>query len=484
MSQKKLNQSNQSRPPIIAILGHVDHGKTTLLDALKSSHLVLKENGGITQHIGAYQINYQGKKITFIDTPGHAAFKKMRSRGVSVADLVILVIAANDGVKPQTKEAIDFIKQTKTPFLVAINKIDLPQASVEMVKAQLAKNDVLVEGYGGDIVCVEISAKQKKGLDNLLEMTLLLSEMQNLLANFKGELEGVIIDSKLNSQKGPLATVLVKNGSLMIGDELIAQNIPGKVKLMVDENGKKIKKAGPSKPIEVLGFKQAPPVGAKVTLFQKDKFFNNKKKTLKKTNFSKNEEKQDNDSKIRIILKADSLGMLEAIKNNLAEEVLIIFQGVGQINESDILLARSTKAQIIAFNVKSSAEVKKLAQTEKIKIKTYNIIYKLLEDIEKKVLKILEPTIDEEILGEAEIIAEFKIKKNHIAGCRVIKGEISKKNLLHWQREGKIIKEIKITSFQKERQEIQKAKKGEEIGLVFKPDIDFKIGDVIISYKK
>ena len=361
-----------SRPPIVAVLGHVDHGKTTLLDSIRKTNVVAREHGGITQHIGAYQVDYKGEKITFIDTPGHAAFSKMRSRGAQVTDLVVLVIAADDGIKPQTKESLAHIKQVNVPFLVAINKTDLPQASTDMVKSQLAENNVLVEDYGGDIVCVEVSAKQQKGIDDLLEMIILLSKMGDLKANPFGVFDGVVIDSKLDSQKGPLATVLVKNGTLEIGDKIFADDCMGSVKLMVDEFGKKANKAEPSKPIEVLGFKAVPSVGAKVEKkqrFNSDEKIINQKVELKTDDLEENKQSEDG---VKIILKTDTVGSLEAIKANLPKEVVIISAETGQINESDILLAQSTKADILGFNVKSSELVKKLSQTEKINIKTYN----------------------------------------------------------------------------------------------------------------
>lgn len=463
---------------MVAVLGHVDHGKTTLLDAVRKTNVVAKEHGGITQHIGAYQIEHKGEKITFIDTPGHAAFVKMRSHGASVTDLIVLVVAADDGVKPQTKESLAHIKQAKVPFLVAINKIDLPQASVKMVKSQLAENNVLVEGYGGDIVCVEVSAKQKKGLDDLLEMILLLAKMENLQANPKGALEGVIIDSKLDSKRGPIATVLIKNGTLTIGDQIFAQDIEGKVKAMRDENANQVKKAGPSKPVEVLGFKKTPPMGAKV----KGKLTLKKEKPISSASKEKPSEEAEK-GKIKIILKADTNGTLEAVKANLPTEVEVVFSSLGQVSESDVLLAQSVKAQILAFNVKTPSLVKKLSETEKVDIKTYNIIYELLEDMEKRVLKVLEPTIDEEVLGEAEIIAQFNIKGKNIAGCRIKKGKIHKSNPIHLKRKDKIIADAKITSFQKEREEVEEVKAGNEVGMVFSPDLDFKIGDAIISYK-
>jgi len=465
-----------SRPPIVAVLGHVDHGKTTLLDVLRQTNIAAKEHGGITQNIGAYQLNYKGEKITFIDTPGHAAFVKMRSCGIAATDLVVLVVAADDGVQPQTKECLAHIKQTNTPFLVAINKIDLPQASPEMVKAQLAENGVLVEGYGGDVVVVNISAKEKKGLDELLEMILLLGKIHNIQADPKGLLAGIVIDAKLDFQKGPLATVLVKNGTLSLGDHVFTNNVEGKVKAMIDEQGKYHQKASPGMPIVVLGFKSVPAIGALVTTTASSLL---KEPMIKNVLASKTEK-----GKVKLILKADTDGTLEAIKSSLGQEVDMIFSDVGQVSESDILLSQSTGAQIIAFNVKIPALVAKLAEVEGITIKTYNIIYELLDDIEKKVLKILEPTIDEEVLGEAAIIAEFTMKGKHIAGCKIKSGKINKTNKIHLQRDGKIIKDAQITSFQKERQEIKEAKVGSEIGLVFRPNIDFKIGDAIISYSQ
>lgn len=465
-----------SRPPTVAVLGHVDHGKTTLLDALRQTKVAAKEHGGITQNIGAYQLDYKGEKITFIDTPGHAAFVKMRSCGIAATDLVVLVIAADDGVQPQTKECLAHIKQTNTPFLVAINKTDLPQASPEMVKAQLAENGILVEGYGGDVVVVNISAKEKKGLDELLEMILLLGKMHNIQADPKGLLAGIVIDSKLDFQKGPLATVLVKNGTLSLGDQVFANNVEGKVKAMIDQQGKYHQKAFPGMPIVVLGFKSVPVIGALVTTTASSLL----QKPLIKNRLTPRTEK----GKVKLILKADTDGTLEAIKSSLGQEVDMIFSDVGQVSESDILLSQSTGAQIISFNVKIPALVAKLAEVEGITIKSYNIIYELLDDIEKKVLKILEPTIDEEVLGEAVIIAEFTIKGKHIAGCKIKSGKINKINKIHLKRDNQIIGDAQITSFQKERQETNEAKVGSEIGLVFRPNLDFKIGDAIISYSQ
>lgn len=484
----------------MAVMGHVDHGKTTLLSTIRQSDLTAQEFGGITQHIGAYQITYKNEKITFIDTPGHAAFSKMRSQGAGVTDLVVLVVAADDGVKPQTKESLVHIKAANVPFLVAINKIDLPGSSIEMVKAQLAEVGVLVEGYGGKIVCVPISAKLKKGIDELLEMILLMTKMQELKADPGAVFRGVVIDAKLDTQKGPVATVLVQQGTLKIGTPLFNDDALGKVKALVDENGKAVAQAQPAKPVLVLGFKKIPAEGTKVFGERKkkvekvDKVVKVEKKVEKVRKVEEEEpssaeategkktEEEEKPEEIKIILKADTEGMLQALKTNIPSEVTLVLAGTGQVTESDVLLALSTQAKIVAFNVKIPASVAKLAGQEKVLIKSYQVIYELLEDLEKRVLKMLEPTIDEEVLGEAEVIAEFTIKNSHICGCKIKKGRFQKKDRLHLKRDGKILTDMRIKSFQKEKQEVEEAKVGSEIGLVFSPDVDFKLGDVIIAY--
>jgi len=492
---KSVNKENEkvfkNRPPVVVILGHVDHGKTTLLSSIRETDLTTKEYGGITQHIGAYQIEHQGKKITFIDTPGHEAFAKMRSYGAKVADLAILVVAADDGVKPQTKEAIQHIKAAGIPFLVAINKTDLPGASPDMVKAQLAQENVLVEGYGGNIVTVNISGKQKKGLDELLEMILLLAEMEDLKGSNKGELRAIIIESKLDSKRGIVTSLIIKDGTLKLKDEITVVNknqkvfTNGKIKRIIDDKGRSINKAEPGRPVEIMGIKKVVSAGLLVKLLEGKEL--KKTKVVKKITrkiVKKEDEDKEEKKKIKIILKADTFGVLQAIKASFSEEVEIIHSQTGEVSESDVLLAKSTGSVIIAFNVNMSSPVQKLADMEKVIIKKYRIIYELLEDIQSQVLKILEPTIDEEILGEGKVIAEFKIKGNHIAGCRVTKGVINKRNLIHIKRGDKIITNSKVKSFQKEKQEVQEVKVGDEVGIVFQKDVDFEKGDVILSYSK
>lgn len=476
------------KPPVVTVMGHIDHGKTTLLDKIRKTHLVDKEFGGITQHIGAYQIEHQDKQITFIDTPGHVAFSKMRARGAEVTDLVVLVIAADDGVMPQTKESLKHVRSAKVPFLVAINKMDLPQANPKMVKEQLQKEGVLVEDLGGDVVCVEISAKTGKGIDELLEMILLSAEMEELKADPNGPLEAVIIESKLDSRRGPLSTVLVKSGTLRIGEEIRVEDSLGKVKAMFNENGKRVKVAGPSKPVEVLGFKEVPKVGSAVVrmdgepvtaISKKSRAASKAKKEQKREFFASSEDFAS--SRLKIVLKSDVQGTLEAIVGNLPGEVQVIFQAVGDVNESNVLLAATTGAEIIGFNVRVPSVVAKLAKTEKVGIKSYNVIYELLDDIKKQVTK---PEISEEILGEAEIIAEFEIKKERIAGCRVKKGKIGKTDKLRLKRGEEIIGDLKIKSMKRKKEDITEAKTGTEFGAVFISPLDFKISDVIIAHKK
>ena len=477
--------TKDSRPPVVVILGHIDHGKTTLLSKIKELDLTRKEHGGITQHIGAYQVKFKNQLITFIDTPGHAAFNQMRSRGAKIADLAVLVVAASEGVKPQTLESLKFIKEAGINFLVALNKIDLPEVNIESAKKNLADNGIPIEGFGGDIVVVPVSAKEGKGINDLLEMILLLAEMMNLQGNPQDKLQASVIESKIDSHKGPLATILVRNGSLKVGDEIKVENTFGKIKAMFDEKGQSVSQALPSQPVEILGFKEVPVVGGQVEE-AKDKVL---KEILppvkgKVISLTTEEESQETESlKLKIILKADMEGTLEAIKNSLPADCQVIKAEVGEVNDSDILLADTSLAEVITFNVKVSNQIKKLAEGEKVKISSYKIIYELLEEVEKKVLKIMEPTIDEEVLGKAEILAEFSGKEK-IAGCRVMEGEIKKNNQCHLLRNLKIIGEVRFKSMKKGKEDTQQVKKGEEFGVVLSPAIDFEVGDVLVSYRQ
>ncbi|NMC35851.1 translation initiation factor IF-2 [Candidatus Beckwithbacteria bacterium] len=486
MAKKKTTpaQSQKKHPPVVVVLGHVDHGKTTLLDAIRESNVTASEAGGITQHIGAYQTQLRANDpssiITFIDTPGHEAFSKMRSRGAQVADIAILVVAANDGVKPQTKEAIAHIKKAQIPFVVAINKVDLPEASLEMVKAQLAEQEIFVEGYGGDIVAVPISAKAKQGIDQLLEMIELIWELQEISPDTQ-DLKAVVLDSFLDSKKGVVANLLIRSGEIVVGQTVFCKNQETKVRCLITPNNEQVKKATISQPIQLLGFKHVLDTGELVTA--KSQEHETAQSETGTTELVPEESKNEEQKRLKIIIKADQAGTLEAITANLTEEIELVGHGVGDINESDVLLAQSTEARLIGFHVKVPTLVKKLAEMEKVKIETFDIIYHLLEDLQARVLKLLEPTINEEVLGKAEVIAEFKIKGSHIAGCKVLEGKIVRSEKVRIIRGEQIVAEPRIGALQVERKDETEAKKGQEVALVFRPDLSFKIGDQVVSYK-
>ena len=510
MAKKTKKASTLTRAPIVAILGHVDHGKTTLLDALRQTNLVAKEHGGITQHIGAYQVEYQGKPITFIDTPGHAAFSKMRARGANVTDIVVLVVAANDGVKPQTVESIKHIKAAGAPIIVAINKIDVTGASPDMVKAQLTEHEVFVEGYGGQTPAVEISALKKEGLDQLLEMIILLAEVEELESHPSKPLDAIIIESEKDKRRGPVATAIVKQGTISMGDSVFVGTQEFKVKAMFDHMGKLVRKAIPGQPVEVMGFKQVPQVGSSITPSlvepeekkedstkdEKDKQ-KSKKKAIRKGTEGKGkkakeaEEVEDEEPEeeekptINLVLKADTAGTLEAIIASIGqEEISLVGQGIGPVNESDILLAQATEAVVITFNVSTTTSAKRLAQIENITIERFNIIYELLEYLEKKVLKLLEPTIDEEETGTAKISMRFDIRGEAIAGCEVTSGKVNSGNLVHLERDKNNLADSRIKSLKSGKDDVKTVKAGNECGIILDPQIDFKVGDVIRSYRK
>ncbi|OGD60467.1 hypothetical protein A3I57_02910 [Candidatus Beckwithbacteria bacterium RIFCSPLOWO2_02_FULL_47_23] len=453
-------------------MGHIDHGKTTLLDAFRSTNVAAKEAGGITQHIGAYQIDHQGKKLTFIDTPGHAAFSKMRSRGAAVTDLVILVVDAVESVKPQTKECLEHIKVAKVPFLVAINKMDLPNAVPEIVKKDLADNGVLVEGYGGDIVCVPISAKTKKGLPELLEMVLLMAEMQKLTADPKAELKAVVIESTLDPKRGPAATVIVKTGSLKVGQDVFTPETSGRVRNLLDWLHQPLTQALPGDPAQILGFKLVPEVGSVVS-----------DQPISILPVVKQVKIVSSEKKLKLLIKADVAGTLEAIVNNLGDAVELVSQGIGNINESDVLLAQSTGARILAFRVKVSSQAESLAEKEAVLVKSYQLIHELLDDIQDQALKLLEPTIDEQVLGEASILQAFTVKNGQIAGCQVNSGKLSLNDQVHLMREDRLIASSRIKSIFQGKASVDKAKRGEQYGIGFANKLDFLPKDKLVAYK-
>ena len=490
----------QKRAPIITIMGHVDHGKTSLLDYIRHSNLQAREAGGITQHIGAYQVEFQGQKITFIDTPGHAAFNKMRERGAQVTDLVILVVAANDGVKPQTLESIRFIKESKVPFIVAINKIDLPDLHLEVVKSQLAEAGVLVQEYGGDVEAVEISAKSGLGVDKLLETIAVMADLLELQSDPTAPLEAVVIESTKEKNKGPVARVIVRSGTLQVRQDLIVDDISGRIRLLENERGQALTQVIPGEPAEIIGLDDVPEVGSVIrdanANYDADLTAEFSKTGALEKSFKISEEidwtKLDLDfafgdkEKIKLIIKADVKGTLEAILQSLDKETVEVLScGVGQITEQDMELARGGKVLLIAFNVKLTSIQKKTAKNMGVKIKEYNIIYHLIEDLQQSMLKLMDSTYDEVVTGEAEVLQIFSMKGETIAGVRVKTGEIKKADLLHLKRGEDIIANPVLKSMQHGKEEIDRIGTKNEGGLTFKnKKLDFQVGDVIVAYKK
>ena len=491
----------EKRAPVITIMGHVDHGKTTLLDYIRHSNIQAREAGGITQHIGAYQIDFQGQKVTFIDTPGHAAFNKMRQRGTQVTDLVVLVVAANDGVKPQTIESIRYIKESKVPFVVAINKIDLPDVRTDTVKGQLAEHQVLVSEYGGDIDVVELSAKTGKGVDKLLETIVLMTDLMELKADAEAPLEAVVIESTKDKNKGPIARVLVKSGTLSSKQDLDIDGIKGKVRLLNDENGQALEAVKPGSPAEIIGLKDVPEVGMTVrdanadyseVTAQEFSRTGDLEKSFTANDLDIDWDKVDLDfmlgekEKIKLIVKADVKGTLEAILQSLDEEsVEVVACGVGQITEQDLEQAQQGNVLLIAFNIKVPNQTKKMAKNMQVKIMEYKIIYHLIEDLQKQMLKLMDSTIDEVVTGEAEVLQVFEIKNEKIAGVRVKTGELKKNDLFHLKRGDEIIANPVVKSMMHGKDEIDRIGTKNEGGLTFKnKKMDFQIGDTIVAYKK
>ena len=490
----------QKRAPIITIMGHVDHGKTSLLDFIRHSNLTAREAGGITQHIGAYQIAFADQKITFIDTPGHAAFNKMRERGAQVTDLVILVVAANDGVKPQTLESIRFIKESKVPFIVAINKIDLPDLHLEVVKGQLAEAGVLLQEYGGDIEAVEISAKTGLGVDKLLETIAVMADLLELKADPSAPLEAVVIESTMEKNKGPVARVIVRSGTLQTRQDLIVDEVTGRVRLLENEAGQAMSEVLPGEPAEIIGLSDVPEVGSVIrdanASYDADLTAEFSKTGELEKSFrlsdEVNWENMDLDfmlgdkEKIKLVIKADVKGTLEAILQSLDKETVeVISCGVGQITEQDMELARDSKVLLIAFNIKVNNTQKKMAKILGVKIKEYNIIYHLIEDLQQSMLKLMDATFDEIVTGEAEVLQIFDMKGETIAGVRVKTGELKKSDLLHLKRGEEIVANPVLKTMKHGKDEIDRIGTKNEGGLTFKnKKLNFQIGDIIVAYKK
>ena len=482
------NKGQASRPPVVVVLGHIDHGKSTLLCAIKDFKITEKEAGGITQHIGAYEIEHQGKSITFIDTPGHEAFSAIRSRGAKVADIAILVVAADEGVKAQTKEAISHIKKAGLPLIVAINKIDKPEANPERVKRELSQENILVESMGGKVPSAEVSAKTGQGIEDLLELILLVAEMEQLKGDVSKPAKGVVIEAYLDSQRGPTATLLLNNGMLKPGDIIATASCFGKVKNLENFQEIIVKEAFPSMPVIVFGFENVPKVGEEFKVFSDiDLAKNYLQKPEKKvsTVFSV----EPGQRVLNLILKADVLGSLEAIEEVLKElpheKVIlrILKSGVGEINESDIKLVKGTKAKVLGFRVKTNPIAQLLAEREKIKIMRFEVIYELVEEIRKIMGRIIEAKVVRVDLGKIKISEIFRTEKNRqILGGKVIEGEIKKGTLVEIFRGEEKVGQGRIINLQRDKKDAEKAKKGEECGALYQGDVKIEEGDVLVIY--
>ena len=498
-SEEKFIGEVKTRPPVVTIMGHVDHGKTSLLDSLRDTNVVSGEHGGITQHIGAYQVNTSdNKSITFIDTPGHAAFTEMRARGSKITDIVVLVVAADDGIKPQTVEAIKHAKAAKVPIIVAINKCDLPEKNISKIKNEMMQYELIAEDLSGDTLFVEVSALKKINLDKLKESILLQSEILDLEASFSDKAKGVVIESKIDKGKGPVSTILISNGKLKRGDYFICGDTWGKVRAMINHQGEMVSEALPSMPVEILGMNSSAFAGAEFVVTKNEseakeftelrKNSSAQNKILAKDKATLFENSNDKDE-LNIIIKSDVQGSSEALKMAINKiehkevEAKIILSDIGMINETDVSLAKASNAILIGFNVKPNKEAKKLAEEQKIDIKYFNIIYEAIDYVQKSLSGLLEPDIKETVIGSAEIQKIFKVSSaGKIAGSKVISGEIKSKSKARIIRDGVVVYNGEILSIFREKNQVKEVSTGLECGISIKDFIDFKEKDVIESY--
>jgi translation initiation factor IF-2 len=489
-------------PPVVTIMGHVDHGKTSLLDTIRKTKVAAGEAGGITQHIGAYQVEVDGKKITFVDTPGHEAFTAMRARGAQVTHIAIIVVAADDGVMPQTREAIDHAQAAKVPIIIALNKIDKADANPDFVKQQLYDIGVVIEEFGGDVICVPVSARKGTGIDDLLEMILLVAEVQDIRANPNRPATGVIIEAKLEKNTGPMATVLIQQGTLKMGDNIVVGSMSGKVRAMFNDRGKRIQKAPPSTPVSMLGLPEVPQAGDRLEVVSDERKAKQAASKIAEQRRSENvplgqvsldtlymQMQEGKVKELNVVLKCDVQGSAEAIKNALSKvgeeniKVRLIHEGIGNISETDVHLAGASGAVIIGFNVKADGAAQRLAQKENVEIRYYNIIYKLTDDIQAALTGMLEPTYREVIEGHAEVQQTFKAGKNTvIAGCRVTDGKITRSSQARVLRKKEMVYDGKIASLRRGRDDVREVATGYECGIVLEDFTEFEEGDIIESY--
>ena len=497
------------RAPVITVMGHVDHGKTKLLDRIRNANVVAGEAGGITQHIGAYQVIHGGRPITFLDTPGHEAFTAMRARGADATDVVVLVVAADDGVMPQTVEAIQHAKAAEVPIVVAINKIDRENADPQRVLSQLADNGLVPESWGGDTIVVEMAAQQNLGVDDLLEQLLVVAELEELTANPTGRAKGVVLEANLDTGRGPVATILIDKGTLKVGDPIVAGAAWGRVRAMIDSSGKQVKEAGPSTPVQVLGLSSVPQAGDEFRVAPDEK-------TARTVGEAREQRQrltaQRGDARVQrgvkledifsqiqagevatlnLVLKADVQGSLEAVTESLRRlerdtvKLAFVHRAVGGVTENDITLASATNATIIGFNVRPDRKARDLAEAEHVEIRTYEIIYKLLEDIERAMVGLLAPEYEEVVTGEAEVREVFKVPKiGSIAGCYVRTGQITRGSKVRFLREGVIIWKGAIQSLRRFKDDVREVREGFECGIGLSDFQDLKAGDLIETFEE
>ncbi|NTV37150.1 MAG: translation initiation factor IF-2 [Anaerolineaceae bacterium] len=488
-----------NRPPVVTILGHVDHGKTTLLDAIRHTEVAAGEAGGITQHIGAYQVEHKGRLISFLDTPGHAAFTAMRSRGAQGADIVVLVVAANDGVMPQTREAIAHAKAARVPIIVALNKIDRPDANPDYTKQQLAEAGLVSDEWDGTTIVVPVSAKQKKGIEDLLEAILLVADSNQIQANPTGKVIGTVIEAQVDRAKGVIATLLVQNGTLNMGDVVVAGNSAGRIRAMFDYRGRKIHKAPPSSPVQVMGFGDTPSAGDlfQVVVNEKQARLMIEERKLKTQQLAASTPKATLEElfdrfkagevkELRLIVKADVQGSLEPIVNSLNDltktdiKINILHAETGNISENDIMLAAASHCIVLGFNVQPDSAARSLADAEGVSIRLYNIIYRLTEDVEKAIKGMLTPEFREVITGSANVQAVFKISKiGNIAGCRVTQGEIRRNGKIRVKRNNQVLHEGEISALKHEKDDVREVRQGFDCGINLKNFNEFAPGDVL-----
>ncbi len=493
----------QPRPPVVTILGHVDHGKTTLLDAIRETNVAGGEEGGITQHVGAYQVEHQGKKITFLDTPGHAAFTSMRARGAQGADIVILVVAADDGVMPQTREAANHAKAARVPIVVALNKMDMPSANPELAKKQLSEIGLVPDEWDGDTIVVPVSATKKQGLDDLMEAILLVADNKNIKANPKGKVLGTVVEGEVDRFRGVMATLLLQNGTIKVGDTIMAGKAHGRIKAMFDFRGNRIEKAGPSTPIMVMGLNDVPNAGDVFRVVESEKearalaaVMENEQKisgVTPKLSLEDLFEKMQagEEQELRLIVKADVQGSLEPVVNSLKElgdkqpevSINILHQETGNISESDVMLATASDAIVIGFAVEADNAAERLAEKEGVSIRSYTIIYRLIEDVDKAIKGMLAPELVEKNIGRAKVLATFAVSRFKVAaGCRVIDGEIRRNGRMRVIRKDQVLFEGEIGSLKREKDDVREVREGFECGIALKNFHEFEEGDLLECY--